>query len=130
MSASQFPVKPPRTRRTSHAKGVLAETSAEILLKTMGYSILARRFKTPAGEIDLVARKGARVAFIEVKRRATIDDAAESVTRRLRGRVRQAAELWLQKHEDDLTLDPAFDVVVLMAPGQWPVHMADAFPFE
>ena len=129
MSASQFPVKPAAKQRTSHAKGVLAEASAEILLKTMGYSILARRYKTPSGEIDLVARKGARVAFIEVKRRATIDDAAESVTRRLRGRVRQAAELWLQKHEDDLTLDPAFDVV-LLAPGQWPVHMTDAFPFE
>ena len=115
--------------RTSHAKGKLAETSAELLIRSMGYSILARRFKTAAGEIDLVARRGARVAFIEVKLRSTIDDAAESVTPRLRKRVRQAAELWLQDHEDDLTLDPAFDVV-LMAPSQWPVHMADAFPFE
>jgi putative endonuclease len=115
--------------RTSHAKGKLAEASAEILLRTMGYSILARRYKTPSGEIDLVARRGVRVAFIEVKLRPTLDDAAESVTRRLRGRVRQAAELWLQDHEDDISLDPAFDVV-LMAPGQWPVHMNDAFPFE
>lgn len=116
-------------KRTSHAKGKLAETSAELLVRGMGYSILERRFKTSAGEIDLVARRGSRVAFIEVKRRATIDDAADSVTPRLRKRVRQAAELWLQDHEDDLTLDPAFDVV-LMAPRQWPVYMSDAFPFE
>ena len=114
---------------SNHAKGMLAEATAEILLRTQGYSILARRFKTASGEIDLVARRGSRVAFIEVKRRATIDDAAEAITRKLRGRVRHAAELWLQDHEDDLSLDPAFDVV-LMAPGQWPVHMTDAFPFE
>lgn len=116
-------------KTSNYAKGVLAEATAEILLRTQGYSILARRFKTPSGEIDLVARRGSRVAFIEVKRRATIDDAAEAVTRKLRGRVRHAAELWLQDHEDDPTVDPAFDVV-LMAPGQWPVHMTDAFPFE
>jgi len=116
-------------RRTSHAKGKLAEASAEILLRTQGYSILARRFKTGSGEIDLVARRGTRVAFIEVKLRASIDDAAEAVTPKLRGRVRNAAELWLQDNEADQTMDPAFDVV-LMAPGQWPVHMTDAFPFE
>lgn len=129
MTASQDRQRNLRSPRTSHAKGKLAEASAEILLRTQGYSIVARRFKTSSGEIDLVARRGARVAFIEVKLRKTIDEAADSVTRRLRGRVRHAAELWLQDHEDDLTLDPAFDVV-LMAPGHWPVHMTDAFPFE
>jgi len=129
MTASQSAARAGRTTRTSHAKGKLAEASAEILLRTMGYSILARRFKTPSGEIDLVARRGARVAFIEVKLRPTLDDAVESVTPRLRRRVRDAAELWLQDHEGDPGLDPAFDVV-LMAPRQWPVHMADAFPFE
>jgi putative endonuclease len=129
MTASQLQPKKTRECRTSHAKGKLAEASAEILLRTQGYSILARRFKTASGEIDLVARRGARVAFIEVKLRPTIDEAAESVTPRLRGRVRNAAELWLQEQENDLSLDPAFDVV-LMAPGQWPVHMTDAFPFE
>jgi putative endonuclease len=118
-----------RKKLTSHAKGKLAEASAEILLRTQGYSILARRFKTGSGEIDLVARRGSRVAFIEVKLRASIDDAAEAVTPKLRGRVRNAAELWLQDHEADQSIDPAFDVV-LMAPGQWPVHMTDAFPFE
>ena len=118
-----------KVKRTSHAKGKLAEASAELLLRTMGYSILDRRFKTPAGEIDLVARRGSRVAFIEVKRRPTIDEAAESVTARQRHRVRNAAEQWLQNHEDDLSLDPAFDVV-LMAPRLWPVYMPDAFPFE
>lgn len=115
--------------RTSHAKGKMAETGAEVLLRTMGFSILERRFKTPAGEIDLVARRGRRIAFIEVKHRATLDDAAESVTAKLRRRVRHAAEIWLQDHEDDPTLDPAFDVV-LMAPRQWPVYVPDAFPFE
>jgi len=118
-----------RKARTSHAKGKLAETSAEIFLRHKGYSILARRFKTRSGEIDLVARRGDRVAFVEVKLRHTLDDAAEAVTPRLRKRVRQAAELWLQDHEDDLALEPGFDVV-LMAPGLWPFHMTDAFPFE
>lgn len=129
MTAIQIKVCGKRKSRTNHSKGMLAEASAEIFLRTKGYSILARRFKTPSGEIDLVARRGTRVAFVEVKHRKTIDDAAESVTPRLRSRVRHAAELWLQGHEDDPTLDAAFDVV-LMAPRQWPVHMTDAFPFE
>lgn len=115
--------------RHSHESGVLAEMAAEVLLRWKGYSILERRFKTSAGEIDLVARRGGRVAFVEVKRRRTIDEALDSLTPRLRRRVRQAAELWLQRHDEYGRLDIAFDVV-LLTPETWPVHMMDAFPFE
>ena len=119
--------------RQSYETGKLSELAAEMLLRWKGYSILDRRFKTSGGEIDLVARRGGRVAFVEVKRRATIDDALDTLTprlrRRVRRRVRNAAELWMQKYDEYGKLDVAFDVV-LLTPTSWPVHMMDAFPFE
>ena len=117
-----------RWHRHSYKQGVLAETAAEVLLRWKGYNILARRFKTPAGEIDLVARRGDRVAFVEVKLRRSLDDGLESLTPRLQGRVRQAAELWMQRFDEYGRLDVAFDAV-LLTPQGWPVHMTDVFPF-
>ncbi len=115
--------------RQSYQTGKLSELAAEMVLRWKGYSILDRRFKTTGGEIDLIARRGGRVAFVEVKRRATIDDALDTLTPRLRRRVRYAAELWMQKYDEYGKLDVAFDVV-LLTPTSWPVHMLDAFPFE
>ena len=56
-----------RTRAYRH--GLFAETVAALLLRLKGHRIVARRYKTPVGEIDLVALKGKRLAFVEVKRR-------------------------------------------------------------
>ena len=63
-------------RVSAYRHGVFAETLAALLLRLKGYAIVARRYKTPVGEIDLVALKGRRLAFIEVKRRKTREDAA------------------------------------------------------
>jgi len=62
--------------------GLLAETRAAAFLMAKGYRILAKRFRTPYGEIDIVARRRNLVAFIEVKARASLDDAAYAVTPR------------------------------------------------
>jgi Holliday junction resolvase-like predicted endonuclease len=62
-------------RIRAYRHGLFAETIAALLLRTKGHRILARRYKTPVGEIDLVALKGRRLAFVEVKQRRTIDDA-------------------------------------------------------
>ena len=64
------------TRVKAYRRGLFAETVAALLLRLKGYAIVARRYKTPVGEIDLVALKGKRLAFIEVKRRKTKEDAA------------------------------------------------------
>jgi putative endonuclease len=63
-------------RIRAYRHGLFAETVAALLLRAKGNRILARRYKTPVGEIDLVALKGRRLAFVEVKQRRTIDDAS------------------------------------------------------
>jgi len=69
-------------RVRAYRHGLLAETIAALLLRLKGHRILARRFKTPVGEIDLVALKGKRLAFVEVKRRKTFDEAGWSLPTR------------------------------------------------
>ena len=80
---------------------------------------MAQRYKTPVGEIDLVALKGKRLAFIEVKRRKTREDAAWTIPTRQRRRIVRAAQYWLAGHPSYAGHDIAFDVV-LAAPWAWP----------
>jgi putative endonuclease len=90
-----------------------------------GHRILGRRFKTPVGEIDLIAIKGRRVAFIEVKRRATIEDAEDAITLTMRRRVRRAADLWLAHNPRYQGYDVGFDLVFVV-PWRFPIVMRDA----
>ena len=117
-----------RARRVkAYRSGVLAETLAATLLRLRGYAIVARRYKTPVGEIDLVALKGRRLAFVEVKRRKTAEDAAWTLPAKQRRRIVRAAQYWLAAHPDFSGHDLAFDVV-LTAPFAWPRYIANAFP--
>jgi putative endonuclease len=87
---------------------------------------VARRFRTPVGEIDIVARRRNILVFVEVKARATLDGAAEAVTGRGQRRIVAAAEAWLAAHPDDVQSDMRFDAV-LVAPGKMPRHIMGAF---
>lgn len=106
--------------------GLSAESRAAALLLAKGYRILARRFRTPHGEIDIVARKRNLVAFIEVKARATLDEAAYAVTPRQQARISDAALAWLQAHPEHAEFELRFDVM-LIAPGHLPRHLLAAF---
>jgi putative endonuclease len=118
-----------RERRVkAYRSGLFAETVTALLLRLKGYAIVARRYKTPVGEIDLVALKGKRLAFIEVKRRKTQEDAAWTLPAKQRRRIIRAAQYWLAGHPDYAGHDIAFDDVVLAAPWAWPRYIADAFP--
>jgi len=97
-----------------------------MLLLAKGYRIAARRWKTPFGEIDIVARKGRSLVFVEVKARERTDDAAAAITDRTKRRIIAAAELWLASHPDAAERQIRFDVV-LVAPGSIPRHIANAF---
>ena len=97
-----------------------------MLLIAKGYRIAARRWKTPLGEIDIVARRRRALIFVEVKARVRVDDAAQAVTERARRRIIAAAELWLAHHPDDAEREIRFDVI-LVAPGRMPQHIPDAF---
>ena len=86
------PAEPSAERQVAFRAGVSAESRAAALLIVKGFRILARRWKTPVGEIDIVARRRRLLVFVEVKTRQQLDDAAWSVTDRQRGRIAAAAE--------------------------------------
>jgi putative endonuclease len=99
------------------------------LLIAKGFRIVARRFRSPAGEIDIVAKRGALLIFVEVKARAALDDAAWSVTERQKRRIASAATAWLAANPDDANCDMRFDAV-LVAPRSLPRHIPGAFEAE
>ena len=82
-------------RQRRDATGRRAEILSAWLLRLKGYRILARRFKTPVGEIDLIAKRASTIAFIEVKARPTAAAAMESVSARQRRRITRAALVFL-----------------------------------
>jgi putative endonuclease len=106
--------------------GLSAEARAAAFLMAKGYRILAKRFRTPYGEIDLVARRRNVVVFVEVKARATLDDAAYAVTPRQQRRIIDAAQAWLMTHPEHAEFDLRFDAM-LIAPRRLPRHLLAAF---
>jgi putative endonuclease len=114
-------------RVRAYRRGVLAETLAALIFRLKGYRIVAQRYRSPVGEIDLVAQKGKRLVFVEVKRRKSKDDAAWTLPAKQRRRIVRAAQYWLSSHPDYVGHDIAFDVV-LAAPWSWPRHIENAFP--
>ena len=113
-------------RVRAYKSGLVAEILAALILRLKGYAIVAQRYKTPVGEIDLVALKGRWLAFVEVKRRKTREDAAWTLPAKQRRRIVRAAQYWLAGHPDFTGHDIAFDVV-LTAPWAWPRYIANAF---
>ena len=117
---------PAPERQVAFRLGLSAESRAAAYLIAKGYRILARRFRTPIGEIDIVARRRNMLVFVEVKARANLDQAAESVLTHQRRRIIGAAEIWLGAHPGAADCDMRFDVV-LVAPGALPRHIEAAF---
>jgi len=117
---------PAPARVAAFRTGLSAETAAADYLVAQGYRILARRFKTRYGEIDIVAQRSRLIAFVEVKARARLDDAAYAVTPRQRGRIVAAAEAWLMTHPDHAENELRFDAI-LIAPNRPPQHLPGAF---
>ena len=113
-------------RRAAFRTGVSAELRAAAYLIAKRCRILARRFRTPFGEIDLVARRGNLVAFVEVKARASLEEAAYAVTPRQQRRIIDAAQLWLVAHPEHAEFELRFDVM-LIAPRRLPRHLLAAF---
>ncbi|NNC60366.1 MAG: YraN family protein [Erythrobacter sp.] len=112
-------------RQRAEQEGRKGEQRAALWLRAKGWSILAERVKTPVGEIDLVARRRGLVAFVEVKwrkERSALDDAIDA--RRL-ARVAAAAEAVAHDYAtqgEDIRVD-----VILLAPGAFPRHIANAW---
>ena len=121
------PIQVPRPeRQIAFRTGISAESRAAAFLIAKGFRILARRWRSPVGEIDIIARRRALLIFVEVKARDQLDDAAWSVTDRQRLRIVAAAEAWLARYADDRIRDIRFDAV-LIAPRRLPRHIPSAF---
>lgn len=110
----------------SDRRGRAAERVAAWLLRLEGYRILERRFATPCGEIDLIARRGGVLVFVEVKRRGETAAALGALGERQRLRIVRAAELYLRARPQLAGLVCRFDLVAVGGRG-WPVHLPDAW---
>ena len=121
-----MPASSSANRKKFERRGHHAETAALILLRLKGYRLLARRFKSHHGEIDLIMRKGQTTAFIEVKARATTDDAIASVTPTQAKRISAAASLWMGRDAKAAAGFCRFDIVAINA-YLWPTHIPNAF---
>lgn len=113
-------------RSKRYRKGLRAEGLAAWHLRLRGWRIVAQRFKTPLGEIDLVARRGRTLAFIEVKARASTAQAAEAIHVQNQQRVVRAAQWFLSAHPKYAESAIRFDACLVPWYG-WPVFIPHAF---
>lgn len=111
---------------SSYATGIAAESRARGLLESKNYHILAHRYKTKGGEIDLVAKRGDHLAFVEVKGRKTQEEAAYAVLPRQQARIALAAEVFLGEHAELAHCSASFDVI-LVTPNRGCAHIEQAF---
>jgi len=113
----------------AYRRGVEAEAAVCRALEGDGWSVLARRLRTEAGEIDVVAAKPELLAIIEVKARPTLADAAMALGARQRARLLAAAEIVLAEHPEWARVGMRFDLMVVDAAGTVR-RIADAFRWE
>lgn len=112
--------------RAGYRTGLTAEALCRLALSLKLYRILATRYKTPVGEIDIVAVRGHVLVAVEVKARPTQADAAESIRPQQQARIARAMEHFIQRHPRYGTHDVRFDAMTV-APGRWPRHIKDAW---
>jgi len=107
-------------------RGYVSEYLAALSLVLRGHRILAMRYKVKSGEIDIIARKGDLVRFIEVKARATSQESVFAVNGLTRSRIRNASLHWLGSQKDAGRLSLSYDIIAVR-PWRWPEHFRDAF---
>jgi putative endonuclease len=116
-----------RARRfKAYRRGHSSEWLAALALMAKGFRIVARRYRTKLGEIDLIARRGNLVLIVEVKARSTLVAAMEALGRESERRIEGAADMWLARQPDYGKLSVRFDMVAVL-PWRWPVHVENAF---
>ena len=121
---------PPSADRVArYRRGRFSELVAAAALIARGYRILQRRCRTPYGEIDLIAVRGRRLAFVEVKRRATRAQAEAALTPYQARRMARAADFWLSRNPRYRDHDRGLDAILVL-PRRLPVHLPDALQIE
>ncbi|WP_420430291.1 YraN family protein [Hyphobacterium sp.] len=115
-----------RQRRAAENRGRQAERVAALWLALKGYRILARRAKTGAGELDLVARKGGVLAIVEVKARATIDAGLQAISPQQQKRIMRGASSYAGRRPDLAGLAIRYDLIIIR-PWRLPHHARQFF---
>ena len=118
-----------RRSPTTYVRGIDAETAACLALVRHGWTILARRLRTEAGEIDIIAAQPDLLAIIEVKARRTLADAALALSTNQRARLIAAADIALAAHPEWAREGMRFDLIVVDATGAVR-RITDAFRLE
>ena len=119
--------KPKNSARiAAYLDGQRGETLAAWWLRLQLYRIVAQRYKTPVGEIDLIAERFGVTAFVEVKTRRHAFGFAEALEAVNQQRISRAAQYWLARQHGRPETTLRFDVIFL-APRQWPRHLKNAF---
>jgi putative endonuclease len=121
------PSKPKSPERlAAELLGRRGERAAAWFLRLKGYRIRAMRFRTPAGELDIVAERLGTIAFVEVKSRRRTETDFDPLLAVNRRRIIRAAEIYVSRHPGIANRTLRFDII-LLAPGRWPRHLVNAF---
>ena len=115
-----------KKRKRAERRGRTSEYIAALYLLLKGYRIVALRYRTKAGEVDIIARRGDIVVFVEVKARREEGLAVDAVNFSAQQRIRAASDIWLSRQPDAISLTQRYDIVAVL-PGRWPRHFRDAF---
>lgn len=121
------PSKPKsKARIAAYRGGHRGEALAALFLRCKLYRIVQRRYKTPVGEIDLIAERFGTTVFVEVKARSKAASEAETLESVNQSRIIRAAQYWLARHPAKAATPLRFDIIFL-TPGRWPRHLVNAF---
>lgn len=121
---------PDPQRRVRYQKGIRAERWAQAKLRLNAFSILTQRYKTPRGEVDIIARRGKMLVFIEVKARLTVQAGIEAVSIHQQTRIVQAAHAFIAHYPEYAHHTMRFDVICVVPRPYWIpkiIHLKDAW---
>lgn len=117
---------PDRGRVKAERRGRFSEYVAALYLLLKGYRIVAMRYRSRGGEVDIIARRGGLIALVEVKARRSAAQSVDAVGFSSQQRIRSAGDHWLSRQRDAAALSVRCDIVAIV-PGRWPKHFMDAF---
>lgn len=113
-------------RRRAYRRGQRAEWLAAALMICKGFRIVARRYRTPVGEVDLIARRKDLVVFVEVKARASAKMALDDISFESQRRIEATAYWWLGRQSGGSRLSWRIDVIAVL-PWRLPRHFINVW---
>jgi putative endonuclease len=116
-------------RQAAEKRGHRAERQAALLLRLKGFRLVARRYRCPVGEIDIIARRARLLVAVEVKARGDLATAAHAIDKRQQTRIARATDHFLAANASYSEHQIRFDAI-LVAPGKLPRHIPDAWRIE